>query len=56
MTNSFDSGSWIVILNPMKDAFGILFSSALIGLGSAVIASGAWAVANGIKIMIQILK
>lgn len=56
MTNSFDSCSLIVIFDPMKDAFVILFSSALIGLGSAVIASGAWAVANGIKIMVQILK
>jgi hypothetical protein len=40
----------------MKDAFWILFSSALIGLGSAVIASGAWCAVSGIKIMIQILK
>lgn len=56
MTNSFDSVYPVVIFDSMKDAIGILIAGLFIGLGVSVTATGAWSVASGVKILIQILK
>jgi hypothetical protein len=56
MTNSFDSGSWIVILNPMKDAIGLALSAMFIGFGSTTVGIGIWMFYVGVKGLVQILK
>jgi hypothetical protein len=56
MTNSFDPIQTVVIFDAMKDAIGILLGGLFVGLGLSVSVVGLKTIADGVKLMIQILK